>query len=160
MCGLFFWLLFLICVHTTKQCVCVLLLQYFSECIERGFSHSISVFYNSHSLTFIRTYVTSFSMEWQVFNTAFSNSAFNAANNNQLLILHLLILYYISYSLYRSNIEGLQTKVTVVKSQMQHNLDAAMRRGDELEHLQTQAGQWPHPLSLTVNNTCNVINNN
>ena len=43
---------------------------------------------------------------------------------------------------YRSNIEGLQDKVSVVKTQMQHNLDSAMRRGDELDHLQTQAGKW------------------
>ena len=38
-----------------------------------------------------------------------------------------------------SNVNQLQDKVTVVKTQMQYNLDAALQRGDQLDTLQSQA---------------------
>uniref|UniRef100_A0A1X7UDA2 V-SNARE coiled-coil homology domain-containing protein n=1 Tax=Amphimedon queenslandica TaxID=400682 RepID=A0A1X7UDA2_AMPQE len=38
-----------------------------------------------------------------------------------------------------SGTQDLQDKVSAVKTQMQHNLDSALKRGDELGHLQTTA---------------------
>ncbi len=54
---------------------------------------------------------------------------------------YIICMWTVCVCVIRSNIEGLQDKVSVVKTQMQHNLDSAMRRGDELDHLQTKAGK-------------------